>query len=90
MSTQKISPLPEEQLEEYKLAKKEKRQPRCTCCGEPLDTIVQTQYTSIYWTWDAKTMKYVKDDSGGDAEKAECRNCEARDWDFVDFDLVNF
>ena len=90
MPTQKISPLPDEQLEEYKLAGKEKRQPRCTYCGEPLDTISQIQTVYIKWTWDAQAKEYVKDDSGGDAEKAECRKCEARDWDFVDFDLVNF
>lgn len=90
MSAQKLSPLPEDQLEEYRLVKREKRQPRCTCCGEPLDTIIQTQYIRIQWTWDAKAMEYVKDDSGGDSEKAACGKCEARDWDFVDFDLVSY
>jgi len=75
--------------EEYLLAEAEKRQPLCIYCGKPLE-ISQTQFVSINWTWDKKKRKFIKDDSGGDADKPYCRKCETKNWDFVDFDLVNF
>ena len=90
MKNQKISPLPQEQLEEYRLSKKEKRQPRCVHCGEPLDSITQTQADYIWWVWDSKAMKYVKDDSGGSSDTPYCGQCHESDDDFVDDDLVNF
>lgn len=74
--------------EEYLLAEAEKRQPLCIYCGEPLE-ISQTQYVSIDWTWDKKKKKFIKDDSG-DAEKPYCKRCEAKNWDFIDFELVDF
>ena len=66
--------LPDTQEEEYALAKQEGRQPRCVMCGEPLDTIVQTQYCDLTWTWDDEAKCFRKHDSG-DAEKPSCGNC---------------
>ena len=79
-----------EQPEEYQLAIKENRQPNCVYCDEPLDEIIQTQFVTIVWTWNPETKSYDKDDSGGDSTKVECRNCEARSWDFVDDILVHY
>ena len=79
-----------EQPEEYQLAIKENRQPNCVYCDEPLDQIIQTQFVTIVWTWNPETKSYDKDDSDGDSAKAECRNCEARSWDFVDDNLVHY
>jgi len=75
--------------EEYLLAEAEERQPLCIYCGESLE-ISQTQYVFINWSWDKKKKKFVKDDNGGDAEKPFCINCETKDWNFIDFDLVDF
>lgn len=69
-------------LQEYKKAIKEKRQPICPFCGEPLE-VTQTQFTYIYWTWSDKKGRFVKDDSRGDAEKPFCVNCGMKCWDFV-------
>jgi hypothetical protein len=90
MSKQKPSPLPKSQMEELQLAAIEGRQPRCIYCEKPLDTIVQTQYDRIKWTWDAKARQYVKDDSGGDADPPVCGKCGERDWGFVDGDVVSY
>ena len=79
-----------EQPEEYQLAIKENRQPNCVYCERPLDEIIQNQVVSIIWTWNTETKSYDKDDTGGDSDKAECGDCGARSWDFVDENLVHF
>ena len=76
-------------LEEYQKAKKEGRQPNCPFCNRPLE-LSQTQYTDIHWTWNTEEKRYIKDDSSGDAEKPYCVHCDTKDWDFIDFDLVDF
>jgi hypothetical protein len=81
--------VPETQAEEYQLAQKEGRQPRCIYCGEPLSKIRQTQYCYLTWTWSEEHKRYLKSEDG-DAEPAECANCEAGDWDFVDEKLVSY
>jgi hypothetical protein len=75
--------------EEYFLAKIENRQPLCVYCGKPLE-VVQTQLEYIHWAWDPKTSRMEKREAGGDADPAECLNCSASDWDFVDYDMVNY
>lgn len=77
------------QEEEYELAHAEGRQPRCVHCGEALDTILQTQYTDLTWTWDEESKSYHKQD-GGDAEKPYCGNCETKDWSFCDESVYTF
>jgi len=77
------------QEEEYKLAHAEGRQPRCVHCSEPLETILQTQYCDLTWTWDKESKSYKKSD-GGDAEKPYCGNCETRDRDFLDEEVYTF
>jgi len=81
--------LPDDQTAEYELAHKEKRQPRCIDCGQPLDKILQTQYTDLTWTWNSETMSYDKHD-GGDAEKPSCGNCGGKNWDLCDEDVYTF
>lgn len=69
--------------EEYTLAKKEKRQPRCAFCGELLE-VAQVHFLDITWSWDEKQKKYQKNDFNGDASKPCCISCEVGSWDFVD------
>jgi len=76
--------------EEYKLAKKEGRQPVCIYCGKPLDKIIQSQLQVITWWWDKEKKCYVKDDCIEDADKPFCASCDKEDWDFVDEDLVDY
>lgn len=78
------------QEEEMKLAKEEKRQPFCVHCTKPLDRISQTQYEFIDWEWDRKRKRYCVKTVGGDSDKPFCANCEAKDWEFIDFGLVDF
>jgi len=75
--------------EEYEQAKREGRQPNCPYCGEPLE-INETQYEHIRWRWDEEQGGYVKQDDDGDADRPYCASCHTEDWDFIDFDLVNF
>ncbi len=75
--------------EEYKRAKAEHRQPICPYCSEPLE-VCQTQAVYISWNWNEQEKKFINSNSGGDADKPYCASCEAHDWDFIDFDLVNF
>ncbi len=89
MPKQTCQPLSEDMFTEYRLAKKEKRQPRCVHCGQPLDEIRQTQYVDVRWRWDAEAGGYRKDDSDGDADPPFCFYCGVRDWDLVDFETVD-
>ena len=75
--------------EEYNEAKAEKRQPNCPYCHQPLE-VIQVQYEVIRWIWDGERKKFSKDDDQGDADKPYCDYCGVKDWDFVDFDLVDF
>lgn len=68
--------------EEYQRAIKEGRQPNCPYCGKPLE-VTQTQATFIFWNWNEEQKRYVKNDTGGDADKPYCVRCEAKDWDFI-------
>lgn len=69
--------------EEYALAKKEKRQPRCVYCGEPLE-LIQPQQLDIKWTWIEQEGCFRKHKGEGDADHPMCLACGAEDWDFVD------
>lgn len=73
-----------EQVLEFKKSISEGRQPVCTGCGHKMNEVRQTQYTFIKWKWNQKLMKYVKDDSGGDADKPYCCCCECKNWELVD------
>jgi len=82
------------QEEEMKLAIQEKRQPMCVYCEHPLDTLIEYQSTRIVWTYNEGLKKYLKDDSDGDADKpfhncSKC-SCEAYDWEFIDYNLIDF
>lgn len=84
----------EEQEQEMKLAAEQGRQPICVYCGHSLNKVRQYQDTVIIWTYNQEKKEYEKDDSGGSADKAshECDqcNCEVKDWDFVDENLISF
>lgn len=81
--------LPATMAEEFQLAKEEGRQPRCIYCGKPLE-VTQTQDIYLYWRWDDKQKRYVKSEGGGSAEKPYCLNCETRDWDFTNNELIRY
>ncbi len=84
------NPLPHTQEEEFKLAKAEKRQPRCFYCGELLDVVSETQDVYLTWTWDKETQQYIKSEDGGSSCKPYCGNCEAKDWDFTNNDFITY
>ncbi len=82
------------QEEEMKLAIQEKRQPICVYCNHPLDTLIEYQDTRIVWTYDKELKRYLKDDNDGDADKpfhncGKCA-CDAYDWEFIDYNLIDF
>lgn len=79
-----------DQAEEMKLAKQEGRQPVCVHCSEPLECIRQYQDFDIYWDWDKEKKAYIKTTDSGSADKPCCTNCETKDWDYIDHDLVDF
>ncbi len=84
------------QEEEMKLAAGQKRQPICVYCKHPLDTVIEYQDEGIVWTYSKHLKKYLKDDSDGSADEpyhmcGKCNNgCEIRDWDFIDYKLIDF
>jgi hypothetical protein len=81
------------QEEEMKLAAEQKRQPICTYCNHPLDTLIEYQSTRIVWTYDKQLKRYMKDDNGdGDKPFHNCSkcSCEAYDWEFIDYNLIDF
>jgi len=91
MSDQKVADaLSEIQEEEFKLAKKEDRQPRCVYCGEPLDFVKEVQDVCITWTWDRETKSYSKTEDDGSSYKPYCGKCEAHDWDFSNNEFIEY
>lgn len=84
----------ETQKQEMKLAAEQGRQPICVACQHPLNKVREYQDTVIIWTWDAEAKKYLKNDSGGSGDPAshECDqcNCEGKDYDFLDENLIAF
>lgn len=84
------------QEEEMKLAVGEKRQPICVYCNHPLDTVIEYQDARIVWTYSKELKTYLKDSSDGDADEPyhmcrQCKNgCEAKDWEFIDYKLIDF
>lgn len=84
------------QEEEMKLAAMEKRQPNCVYCKHPLDTVIEYQDMRIVWTYSKQLNEYLKDSSDGDADEPYhmCRkgekSCEAKDWGFIDYNLIDF
>ena len=74
---------------EYQKAKAGGRQTLCPYCHMPLE-ISQTQYEFIDWKWNDKKKRYDKVMSGGDADKPFRIECETKDWNFIDHDLVDF
>ncbi len=74
------------QKEEMTLAATEKRQPYCVYCLTPLNHIAQTQFERIVWHWD---NEYIKT-TDGDSDPPYCPNCGAKDWAFVDDNLVTY
>ena len=75
--------LGETQQEEFDKAFKEKRQPYCIYCKNPLDSIRETQEVDLFWGWDAKKKIYVKGEGNGCSNKPYCANCEVKDWEFT-------
>ena len=86
----KPADLPETMEEEFELAKKEGRQPRCVHCGKPLDRVEETQLDFITWIWDKKTMSYIKQPPAGDTETPYCANCGAHDYEFTQNDFIDY
>lgn len=83
------------QEQEMVLAYEQKRQPNCLYCSHPLDEVRQTQDEEIVWKWE-KILKQYKKSEDGSAEKPyhfcyKCKdNCEAADWAFIDYKLIDF
>ncbi len=77
--------LPDTMREEYKLARKEGRQPRCIYCGEPLQ-VYQNQHVYYTWEWNERKKCFERSAEDGDSDKPFCACCEISDWDFIDED----
>ncbi|MDD5510820.1 MAG: hypothetical protein PHI12_08420 [Dehalococcoidales bacterium] len=77
-----------EQAQEFTLAQKEGRQPKCVYCGKPLNEVKENQRTFITWRWSPTLKGYIKDDNCGDSEKPYCGWCEVHDWEFVNNDFI--
>lgn len=84
------------QKEEMKLAFEQKRQPICVYCNHLLDTVIEYQDAMIVWAYSKELNTYLKDGSDGDADEPyhiclKCKNgCEVKDWDFIDYKLIDF
>lgn len=83
------------QERETVLAYEQNRQPNCVYCRHPLDEVRQDQDEVISWTYD-KILKQYEKSEGGEAdtpyhECSECNDsCQAADWAFIDYKLINF
>ena len=75
--------------EEYQKAKAEGRQPLCPYCNAPLE-VGQDQTVFFNWRWDNESKTYGKEESDWEPDKPFCMNCEMKDWDFIDNDVINF
>lgn len=75
--------------EEYRLAKYENRQPCCVYCGKDLE-IRQDLYDHIFWKWNEEKNAYTSKNENGDADDPYCIQCETKDKNFVDEELVNY
>jgi hypothetical protein len=74
----------------YRKAKIDGLQPLCPYCGALLE-IGQSHIETLYWSWDETRKMFTQNTSnGGDAAKPFCRACGTADWDFIDFNLVDF
>jgi hypothetical protein len=83
------------QEEEMAVALKQKRQPICIYCNHPLDEVREPQDELIVWRWVSVLKQYQKSEEGSaDAPYHFCRecedNCEAADWQFIDYKLISF
>lgn len=75
--------------QEIMLAAHEKRQPLCVHCGVPLE-VRETQEIDLFWQWDKKEKRYHKVEGEGCSNKPECANCETKDWDFTNNELIHY
>ena len=73
--------------EEIELAAAEKRQPKCPYCENPLE-VRETQTVDLTWKWDNNKECYVKSEGEGTSYKPECANCETKDWEFTNNELI--
>lgn len=83
------------QENEMQNAYEQKRQPNCTYCSHSLDEVREPQDETIVWRWDSALRHYKKSEEGSaDAPYHFCLqckdNCEAADWAFIDYKLINF
>lgn len=75
--------------QEIMLAAQEKRQAYCPYCSRPLE-VRETQEVDLYWQWDKKEKRYHKVEGDGCSNKPECANCETKDWDFTNNELISY
>lgn len=61
---------------EFRQAIKEKRQPNCPVCGEPL-AVGQTLYEFVSWKWDDEVKRYISHPTGH-ASSVECQSCDPK------------
>ena len=75
--------------EEIELADHEKRQPFCPYCEKLLE-VREIQDVDLYWKWNNKEKRYHKSEGDGCSNKPECANCEAKDWEFTNNNLIAY
>lgn len=46
----------------------------CPGCVKPMNSVAQTMYDDIRWSWDEKSHCYIKT-QGGDADAPKCGEC---------------
>jgi len=83
------------QEQEMALAYQQKRQPNCVYCSHPLDEVREPQDELIVWRWVSVLKQYQKSEEGSADTPyhfcLQCKdNCEASDWQFIDYKLINF
>ena len=75
------------QRDEFILAKKERRQPLCVYCQEPLDNIIEKWDLILVWNWSPEELKYVKATMVYNNGESKCDCCETKDREFTSKDF---
>lgn len=66
----------------FQEALKEKRQPACPHCGQPLVVEVIHQRV-VRWFWNTVSQRYEHEEADGHVEQPTCINCGVADPDFI-------
>lgn len=68
-------------VEEFDLALKNKRVPKCINCGKNLTLVARGD---MMWVWNNKMKKYIKEKGGyREDDKPYCWKCGGYDWEIV-------